>query len=237
MQPGPRPRAAVVLPGTGSNAAFAKVAFGPCVSGLSIPLIAVEPDPRRVIESYVTAMVDASQRYGPILVGGISLGAAAAVNWAIEADATAVAVLVALPPWTGASGSAPAALSAAFTAQKLRDQGLDSVTAEMRASSPPWLADTLTASWHQQWPDLPAALDEAARYGAPTLDDLSGCTVPVGICSAVDDPVHPLAVGEEWAARLPRAGLFRTTLDRIGADPAELGNGAVTALAATGFVL
>lgn len=230
------PRAAVVLPGTGSNADFARRAFTHCVRQIAIPLIAVEPNPAGVVESYVTAMNDAAQQYGPILVGGISLGAAAALNWANLPGSTAVAVLAALPPWTGEAGHAPAAASAAFTATKLRADGIDKVIAEMRASSPPWLADTLEASWRQQWPGLPDALDEAANYRAPTREALANCRVPVGICTAMDDPVHPYAVAQEWADRLPRAGLHETTLARVGADPAELGNGTVAALAAAGVV-
>ena len=187
--------------------------------------------------SYITAMRYAATKFGPILVGGVSLGAAVAVNWAMESDSTAVGVLAALPPWTGLSDGAPAAASAAVTAAMLRSDGLASVTATMRAGSPAWLADTLTSSWARQWPDLPAALDEAASYRAPTLDALASCEVPVGICSAIDDAVHPLAVGQEWARQLPRAALATTTLDRIGADPAELGDGTVTALRAAGLQL
>ncbi len=51
------------------------------------------------------------------------------------------------------------------------------------------------------------------------------------MAAAVDDPIHPHAVGVQWAAAAPRAALRSVTLDRIGADPAELGAACLAALA------
>lgn len=94
----------------------------------------------------------------------------------------------------------------------------------MRASSPRWLADALTQSWRGQWPHLPAALDEAAGYAWPSLEQLAAIDVPVAVVGATDDPVHPIAVAEEWAAALPSSRLHRVTLTELGADPAILGH-------------
>ena len=101
----------------------------------------------------------------------------------------------------------------------------------MRASSPPWLADELTRSWVGQWPALPDAMEEAARYVAPTCAELSGLTVPMGVAAAIDDPVHPLEVGLEWVAAAPRAALRTVTLDEMGADPSRAGRACLAALA------
>jgi pimeloyl-ACP methyl ester carboxylesterase len=113
----------------------------------------------------------------------------------------------------------------------LRRDGLASATAQMRAGSPAWLADELTRSWVGQWPALPDAMDEAARYVAPTCGELEGLAVPMGVASATDDPVHPVEVGFEWVAAAPRAALRTVTLVEMGADPAVLGAACLAALA------
>ncbi|RZK94073.1 MAG: alpha/beta hydrolase, partial [Rhodococcus sp. (in: high G+C Gram-positive bacteria)] len=134
-------------------------------------------------------------------------------------------------PGRGEPGAAaPAAASARFTAARLRADGLEQVTAEMIASSPPWLGRELAKSWRSQWPHLPAALDEASEYHAPSADDLERIVVPVGIAAAVDDAVHPLEVARTWSERLPHAGLVTVSLDEIGADPAVLGYAGLRAL-------
>ncbi|MBL1079676.1 alpha/beta hydrolase [Nocardia sp. 2] len=225
-----RPVAAVALPGTGSDAHFAARAFESACGTAGLPCAAIDPDPLRVIASYRDALAKASAD-GPILVAGISLGAAVAVDWAARHPDSVTGVIAALPAWTGADTTGcPAALSAAATASALRNDGLDTVLDLMRSSSPAWLAEALTRSWRSQWPDLPAALEEAAAYRWPEPDLLSAVSVPVAIITAVDDPVHPLAVAERWASLIPHATLHRITLDELGADPAVLGRLGLAAL-------
>ncbi len=163
-------------------------------------------------------------------MGGVSIGGAVAAAWAIAHPHRAVGVLAALPPWTGSPESAPAAQAARHTALVLRRDGLGSATAQMRASSPPWLGGELTRSWAGQWPALPEAMEAAARYVAPTCPELERLTAPLGIAAATDDPVHPVEVGIEWLTAAPRAALRTVTLDQLGADPAVLGAACVAAL-------
>ncbi|GAB2520045.1 alpha/beta fold hydrolase [Nocardia heshunensis] len=197
---------------------------------MDLPFLAVDPDPRRVIESYRAAL-DAAARSGPILIAGISLGAAVAVDWAAEHPDSVYGVIAALPAWTGADTTGcPAALSAAATAAQLRADGLDAMVTRMRESSPAWLADALTRSWTSQWPDLPAALEEAAAYAWPEPDLLARVTARVEIIGATDDPVHPFPVAERWTTLIPRATLHTITLDELGADPSILGTRGITAL-------
>src|SRR5258708_24188365 len=164
-------------------------------------------------------------------VGGVSIGAAVAAAWGLAHPGHAVAVLAALPAWTGEPDTAPAALAARHTAEMLRRDGLASATAQMRASSPPWLADELTRSWVGQWPALPDAMEEASRFVAPTCGQLEGLAVPMGVAAATDDPVHPVEVAIEWAAAAPRAALRTVTLDEMGVDPGVLGAACLAALA------
>ncbi|MCL2533274.1 MAG: alpha/beta fold hydrolase [Nocardiaceae bacterium] len=230
MQQRTWPAVAVVLPGTGSDADFADRAFRSALTQVGVQTIAVEPDPRRVVDSYRDAMDRAADAHGRILVGGVSIGAAVALEWAAANPDNVGAVLAALPAWTGSPEHAPAGASATFTATQLRAHGLEAVTAEMTASSPPWLADELTRSWRAQWPDLPSALEEAASYHAPDLETLAGIQAPVGIAAAVDDAVHPFTVAKEWAATLPKAEVSELTLDEIGVEPAVLGRACLDAL-------
>ncbi|MFE1596060.1 alpha/beta fold hydrolase [Nocardia sp. NPDC058705] len=220
----------VALPGTGSDADFAARAFGPAAHARGLAFHAVEPDPQAVIRS-CTAALDAAAARGPVLAAGISLGAAIALDWAAEHRTAVVGVITALPAWTGPETAAcPAASSAAVTAEQLRADGLEAVIARMRASSPRWLADALTQSWRGQWPHLPAALDEAAGYAWPSLEALAANDVPVAVVGAGDDPIHPIAVAEQWASTLPSARLHRVTLAELGANPAILGHAGFAAL-------
>ena len=143
---------------------------------------------------------------------------------------SAVAVLAALPAWTGAPDTAPAAIAARHSASVLRRDGLASATAQMRAGSPPWLADELTRSWVGQWPALPDAMDAAADFVAPTCSELERLAVPMGLAAATDDPVHPVEVAMEWVSAAPRAALRTVTLDEMGVDPGVLGAACVRAL-------
>lgn len=197
---------------------------------MDLPLHAVDPDPQRVIASYQAAL-DAAARSGPVLIAGISLGAAVAVDWAARHPDSVFGVVAALPAWTGADTTGcPAALSAAATAAQLRADGIDAMIDRMRASSPAWLAEALTRSWRSQWPQLPAALEETAAYAWPEAEFLTTVTVPVSVVGAIDDPVHPFAVAEQWAELIPHGELHRITLDELGADPAILGERGIRAL-------
>ncbi len=220
---------AVLLPGTGSDDDYVYRAFAAALHEAGAVVVTPPPQPGRLIDGYVSDLDNAARR-GAIAVGGVSIGAAVAVNWALANPTRAVAVLAALPPWTGAPDTAPAAQAARYSAQVLRRDGLASATAQMRASSPPWLADELTRSWRGQWPSLPDAMDEASRYASPTAAELQRLAVPMGVAAATDDPVHPLDVALEWVAAAPMATLRTVTLDEMGARPSVLGAACVAAL-------
>ncbi|UXA20012.1 alpha/beta fold hydrolase [Mycobacterium sp. SMC-4] len=222
----------VLLPGTGSDEEFVARAFSAPLRGIGAVVVTPPPQPDRLIAGYRDALAGAAHR-GPIAVGGVSIGGAVALAWALAHPEQTVAVLAALPAWSGEPTTAAAAQAARYSARALRRDGLTATTAQMRASSPRWLADELTRSWAAQWPALPAAMDEAAGYTAPCLTDLRRLRAPLAVVSAVDDAVHPLKVGVEWAAAAPRAALRTVTLDQIGADPAVLGRQCLAALADT----
>jgi pimeloyl-ACP methyl ester carboxylesterase len=221
----------IILPGTGSDDDYITRAFAGPLRDAGTRVLAPPPQPQHLVDGYLNALDDAARR-GLIAVGGVSIGAAVAAAWALQHSDSAVAVLAALPPWTGPPGDAVAAIAARHSAQQLRHDGLAATTTQMRASSPPWLAEELTRSWRAQWPHLPDAMEEAATYVAPTRTQLQQLAVPMGIAAATDDPIHPLEIGLEWAAAAPRAALRTVTLDQIGADPSALGAACLAALGA-----
>ncbi|MDT5011502.1 MAG: hypothetical protein QOH57_3119 [Mycobacterium sp.] len=224
---------AVLLPGTGSDDDFVNRAFSPALTDAGADVTAVKPQPAQLIGSYLAALDDAASE-GPILVGGVSIGAAVAATWALGNPGRAIAVLAALPAWTGPAQAAPAAVAARQTALMLRRVGLVAATAQLRATSPTWLADELARSWAGQWPGLPAAMDEAADFVAPTEAELARLWVPLAIAAAQDDPVHPLDVALRWAAAAPLTAVHTVTLAQMGADPACLGAACVAALREVG---
>lgn len=221
----------VLLPGTGSDDDYLRRVFAGPLRTCGAEAVPVRPRPDGLVAGYLQALEEAAAT-GPIAVGGISLGAAVAAAWALAHPERTVAVLAALPPWTGAAGTAPAAVSARHTAAQLRRDGLLAVTERMRASSPPWLADELARSWSRQWPQLPAAFDEAAGYLAPLPAQLRTLAPPLGVVGAPDDLVHPLSVAREWADEAPRAALRTVGLAEFGPDPSVLGRACLAALAA-----
>jgi len=219
----------VLLPGTGSDDDYVYRAFSAALHDAGAVVVTPRPQPERLVDGYHDAL-DNAARTSPIAVGGVSIGAAVATAWAIAHPGRTVAVLAALPAWTGAPDNAPAAIAARHSASVLRRDGLASATAQMRAGSPPWLADELTRSWVGQWPALPDAMDAAAEFVAPTCGELERLAVPMGLAAATDDPVHPVEVAMEWVSAAPRAALRTVTLDEMGIDPGVLGVACVTAL-------
>lgn len=207
----------VLLPGTGSDNDYVRRAFSAPLRRAGAVLVTPVPHPGRLIDGYRAALDDAA-RDGPVVVGGVSLGAAVAAAWALEHPDRAVAVLAALPAWTGEPELAPAAQAARYTAARLRCDGLAATTTRMRASSPVWLAEELTRSWRVQWPELPDAMEEAAAYVAPSRAELARLVAPLAVAAAVDDPIHPLQVAADWVSVAPHAALRTVTLDEIGAD-------------------
>ncbi|WP_067656407.1 alpha/beta fold hydrolase [Nocardia harenae] len=221
----PEPAVVVALPGTGSDSEFARLAFGAACAARDLRILPVQPDRGAIVASCVEALDSAARRYGRVVAAGISLGAAIAVEWGCANPGLAAGVVAALPAWTGGrDGECPAALSARVTAELVRAEGLEATIARMRASSPSWLAETLTRSWRGYGSALPDVLLEAAGYSWPAEARLRSLTVPAVVIGAVDDPVHPFPVAEQWAELIPGAVLHTTTLAEFGADPALLGH-------------
>ena len=77
----------VMLPGTGSDDDYVTRAFAGPLRDAGARLVAPRPQPNRLIDGYLAGLDDAA-RGGPIAVGGVSIGAAVAVAWALRASRT-----------------------------------------------------------------------------------------------------------------------------------------------------
>lgn len=226
---------AVVLPGTGSDEVFVREVFGTPAEQARLRL--VTPAPRHgseLAEHHLAALDAAADRYGRIVVGGISLGAHLAAEWAAVNPDRCAGLLAAMPGWYGApdtaDGTAPGSGTAAISAAAVEDDGIDAALAAATRDVPPWLAAELNRAWRRAGTDLAASLRVAVDRLAPSLELLSRITAPAGVAGCVDDPVHPIGVAARWTEALPSAELHTVTFAELGADRAALGRAALAGL-------
>ncbi|UKD55740.1 alpha/beta hydrolase [Amycolatopsis sp. FU40] len=222
--------AAVLLPGTGSDEVFVRSVFGGPLAALGVPLITPAPVAgASLAEEFLAGLDRLADRYGTLLVGGISFGAHLAAEWAVANPGRCEGLLAALPAWNGESGSAPAAAAATVTADLVADAGVEGALASAAAGSPGWLGEELGRAWRRQGDGLEAGLRAAAGRPAPALAELRGVKVPAGVGGCADDPVHPASVAREWARTLPRGRYGETSLEAVGRDREALGRATVLA--------
>jgi pimeloyl-ACP methyl ester carboxylesterase len=220
-------RQAVLLPGTASDEVFVRSVFEGPLRAVGIQLVTPRPEPASdLVRAHFAVLANASAE-GPVLAGGVSLGAHLAVEWALANPGRCAGLLLALPAWNGSPGDAPAAVSARLSASAVRTHGLDATLAAVDAE--PWLAAELERSWRRTGPGLAESLDIAATRPAPEISDLMRIAVPTGIAACTDDPVHPHTVAQRWADTIPGARLCTTTLSALGTDRESLGRAAVLA--------
>ncbi|MDQ3577955.1 MAG: alpha/beta hydrolase [Actinomycetota bacterium] len=225
---------AVLLPGTGSDDVFVRAVFEDPLSWFGIRLIAPRPVPGSGLVAAHLAALDAAALRGPVIVGGISLGAHLAAQWAVRNPERCAGLLLALPGWSGRPAQAPAALAAIYSAADVRARGTEAALASAVEGVAPWLADELRRAWTAYGPGLADSLVVAAHHPAPTIESLAGVIAPAGIVGCVDDPVHPVETARDWTHAMPHASLVTTTLKVIGADREALGRAAVLGLLRAG---
>ncbi|MGW4116087.1 alpha/beta fold hydrolase [Actinosynnema sp. NPDC004786] len=212
---------AVLLPGTASDEVFVASVFAGPLADAGMALVTPAS---RDVRGHVAAL-DTAWGGTPLVVGGVSLGAHVAAAWAVRHPERCAGLLVALPAWHGDAGGAPAAAAARASAALVGTAGPEAALAGVDG----WLGAELRRAWPRYGARLEGALLEAAGSAAPTLAELRGLAVPVGVAACTDDPVHPVEVAREWVGALPRASLRTTTLAELGADRESLGRAALDA--------
>jgi pimeloyl-ACP methyl ester carboxylesterase len=220
---------AVILPGTASDEVFVSSVFAGPLAAVGLDLLAVPPRPGKDLVSDHLAALDLAGEDGPIVVGGVSLGAHLAAEWALLHPDRCAGVLLAMPAWHGPGGDAPAAVAARTGADTVDALGVEATLAVATEGVAPWLADELRRAWRRHGEGLAPSLRAAAGHPAPDRAQLTRLRVPAGVAACTDDPVHPLAVARSWAAALPFASLGTTTLTALGADREALGRATILA--------
>lgn len=224
---------AVILPGSGSDEMFVRAVFQAPLAAEGLPLVA--PAPRhgpRLVEHHLSALDAAAQRYGRIVVGGISLGAHLAAEWAAAHPGHCAGLLLAMPGWSGSAAESPGAVTAGLAAAHVDADGVAAAIAAAVRDVPPWLGVELARAWRRAGAGLAPSLRVAVHRAAPTAAVLRTVTAPAGVVGCVGDPVHPVEVATSWAAALPSAALRTITFAELGADRAALGRAALAGLAA-----
>jgi pimeloyl-ACP methyl ester carboxylesterase len=219
---------AVLAHGAGSTARFVAETFAAALAAQGFDLVAVEEPSGDVaaVTARLAAVVDGC---GASLVGGVSLGAHAAVRVAAVRPWLAGALLV-LPAWTGPA-AAVAAMSAQAGAEVARD-GLDAVLARLPGGSgwPGQVADELRRAWPTYGEQaLVAALLAASASAGPTVAELAAVAVPAAVVAVPADPYHPVEVARQWAGLLPVATLRELAAADLEAGPVALGRAALDA--------
>jgi pimeloyl-ACP methyl ester carboxylesterase len=220
---------AVMVPGTGSDEVFVAAVFAGPLAAVGLDLVAVPPRPGKDLVSDHLAALDAAAAQGPVFVGGISLGAHLAAQWALANPDRCSGVFLAMPAWHGPGADAPAAGAARAGADTVDALGVEATLTSATAGVAPWLADELTRAWRRHGAGLAPSLRAAAGHPAPSTAELARLRVPAGVAACTDDPVHPLAVARSWARALPCSSLGTTTLTALGADRESLGRATVLA--------
>ncbi|HEX3785111.1 MAG TPA: alpha/beta hydrolase [Pseudonocardiaceae bacterium] len=220
---------AVLIPGTASDEVFVASVFAGPLASVGLDLVAVAPKSGDDLVSGHLAALDAAAREGPIVAGGISLGAHLAAEWALANPDRCAGLLLAMPAWHGAGGEAPAAVAARAGAVAVDALGTEEALAAATVGTAPWLAAELSRAWRRQGTGLAASLRTAADHQAPSGAALGGLRMPAGVAACVDDPVHPLAAARSWTRALGKAELGTTSLAALGRDRESLGRATVLA--------
>jgi len=236
---------AVLLPGTASTAEFLLRAFGPALAALGIGLVGGDGARDGDVDARLAQLDEAVDKFRPVLVGGVSIGAHVAARWASGRLAPSSdghrpgspegcrpeGLLLAMPAWTGAPG--PVAAASAVAADEVARDGVTAALRRIRATAAPesrWVVEELAAAWPAYSDrELAATLRATAAAAGPSAEELGAVGVPCGVAVLRDDSLHPAAVGRAWADALPRAAVVETGLAAVGADRAALGRAAVLA--------
>lgn len=235
---------AVIGHGAGSSARFVRDAFGPPLRAAGYRLVTYDlrghgrSDPVRDVaghstEAHVADLAAVCDAHAASVVGGVSLAAHAAAWFA--AGRTGITGLVAcLPAW---AGDMPDGSPHAVVAAEIRDDGLESVLARLRADPgvPHWLAELLRRDWrtHDRL-SLEAALVALEDSPAPDASILRRVPCPAAVVAWAGDPGHPLEVARTWVRCLADARLETVAMDDVGSDVTTLGRAAVRGLRARG---
>jgi pimeloyl-ACP methyl ester carboxylesterase len=157
---------------------------------------------------------------GPVVAGGISMGAAIAMRIAVKRPDLVRGLILARPAWSIAAAPANmvsnaevGALLRSHPPDMARAMFAGSQTAKTLAVDGPDNLSTLMGFFRREPVDVTAALLSAIATDGPgvTRDELRAVKVPTLVIGHGMDVIHPLHMAEELAAIIPAARLVRIT--------------------------
>src|SRR5436190_4831481 len=212
---------AVIAHGAGSTAIFIHRAFAAPLAAVGYDVVSW--DRRTPIDAAAEEFAELVIRSGASIVGGVSVGAILALEFAMTAAALD-GVLIALPP-PDLKGTLMPEDDGGGAPHDVR-----ALVEEVSRDAVPWVAAEIRAAWPAY--DLDALMRElrtAAVARTPTPTELARCRVPTGIVALADDPVHPVEVAAGWAQAMPRAAVETVQLHEPAVDVSVIGAAAVRA--------
>jgi pimeloyl-ACP methyl ester carboxylesterase len=152
----------------------------------------------------------------PVVVGGISMGAAIALRLAVRRPERVRALILARPAWVTENAPpnmAPNAevgrLLATSTPETARAAFLAGATAARLAAAAPDNLATLTGMFAREPVEVTAALLQRISIDGPGVSEQEAraLNVPTLVIATRQDSIHPLAHAETLAAMIPAARL------------------------------
>jgi pimeloyl-ACP methyl ester carboxylesterase len=192
---------------------------------------ASDMDPELSIASFADHVAALAETCGgPVVLGGISMGAAIATRLAVTRPDLVRALVLVRPAWVTeaappnmAPNAEVGALLARLPADKAQAIFADSVTARDLAAAAPDNLASLKGFFTRAPHDATASLLTAISADGPgiTRADLTALRLPVLVCSTSEDAIHPAAHANALADLIPQARLVH--LSPKGRDkPAHL---------------
>jgi pimeloyl-ACP methyl ester carboxylesterase len=219
--------AALIAHGSGSTADFVVRAFGDPLAAAGYRLVTW--DRRGSIEDAAADLAALAKTEDVALVGGVSLGATLAVDYASRATRRLDGVLVALPPWLGPAGEV--ARLSANAADRIERDGLAATLDGIEQSAVRWVAKEIRAAWTAYGEHaIVTELRQTAAMTGPSRELLAQCTAPVGLVALADDPFHPADVAAQWCDAISRAAVETLPLTAPDEGVAVIGAMALRAL-------
>lgn len=153
---------------------------------------------------------------GPVVLGGISMGAAIAIRIAVLRPDLVRALVLVRPAWITdatppnmAPNAEVGALLARLPAHQARETFAASATAQYLAAHAPDNLASLMGFFDRKPQDQTARLLTAISADGPGISraDLAALTLPTLVCATSEDAIHPAAHAEALAGFIPQAQL------------------------------
>jgi pimeloyl-ACP methyl ester carboxylesterase len=181
------------------------------------------------IASFADDVVALIEREGlaPIVLGGISMGAAMALRIAVRRPALVRALILVRPAWV--TESAPANMQpnaevgewlARCTPEQARARFAQGATAQRLAAESPDNLASLMGFFDRQPQAVTAALLQRIAADGPGVspDEVRAVTVPALVIGHEADAIHPMDHARRLAALLPQAELVEITPKSVSRD-------------------